>query len=79
MDLNDPLRQKNLERIFDRDVMGVVVNKDQSHWFALKVDEHERIWLLDSLESPEYMIREDFLKCIRRYRDAFLVRHIGMP
>ena len=79
LDLDNPLqpRQEDLLRIFEDDVMGVVVNKSQVHWFALKVLD-QQIWLLDSVHDPRTLTFQSFLKCVQEpeHRNAFLVRHI---
>ena len=75
LDLDNPLqpKKKDLMRIFEDDVMGVVVNKSQEHWYAIKLL-GQQIWRLDSTERPKTMTFQAFLDCIREHRNAFLVR-----
>ena len=78
LDLNNPLKpndEDDLHRIYGPDVMGVVVNKFQTHWYAFKVV-NERIWLLDSTEEPRIVTFQEFLECIEEHENAFLVRHL---
>ena len=75
LDLDNPLqpKKKDLMRIFEDDVIGVVVNKSQEHWYAIKML-GQQIWLVDSTQRPETMTFQAFLECIREHRNAFLVR-----
>ena len=77
MDLDKPLQpeEDNLQRIYDDDVVGIVVNKSQLHWVAFKVVE-QHIWLLDSQLAPRSTTFQAFLEYVRFYRNAFLIRHL---
>ena len=72
LDLDNPLqpKKKDLMRIFEDDVIGVVVNKSQEHWYAIKML-GQQIWLLGSTERPKTMTFQTFLACIREHRILF--------
>ena len=79
MDVDAPLKpeeEENLERIYESDVIGVVVNVNQVHWVAFKVDEQRQIWSLDSTEFPTRKTFKAFMEYVKEYTNAFLIRHI---
>lgn len=81
-----PLYSQSLNRIFDADVVGVIVHQPgmlvrPPHWIALKVVEG-RIWLLDSQDHPR--LKElpletgeqggpTYLQLIQYYQESYAV------
>ena len=63
-----------MNRIYDEDVtIGIVVNEDQQHWTAIKL-ENGNIWLLDSRETHAgYMTKDNYKAYIQRFRYAFAI------
>ena len=77
LDLDDPVQpnEGHLHRLYTEDVLGLVVNKDQEHWVAVRIVD-EQIWLLDSLCTPQAITFDELLNFVRAYRHAFLVKSI---
>ena len=75
MDVNNPVQpnHNDAQRIYEQNALGVIVNLNQAHWTAFRI-ENGQIWLLDSLEAaPIAYSFEAFVKYLRMYRNAFLV------
>ena len=79
LDLDNPIRpddNASLFRIFYPETMGIVVNKEQSHWVAIKLI-NSAIWLLDSTEEPELKSFDAYREYLQTegYRSFALVTH----
>ena len=75
MDVDNPVQpnHNDAQRIYEQNALGVIVNLNQAHWTAFRI-ENGQIWLLDSLEAaPIAYSFEAFVKYLRMYRNAFLV------
>ena len=72
LDLNKPIQPTHESglRIYEEDTLGVVVNKQQSHWVTFKI-EHGEIWLLDSGAEPVCYSYEKYIAFLEMYRNAF--------
>ena len=72
LDLNKPIQPTHESglRIYEEDTLGVVVNKQQSHWVTFKI-EHGEIWLLDSEAEPARYSYEKYIAFLKMYRNAF--------
>ena len=73
LDLDNPIRsnkQADLMRIYDPSVHGIIVNKTQTHWTAIRYVD-EKIWLLDSQKEPEVLSWDAYVTYIKKYHNAF--------
>ena len=72
LDLDNPVQptQDSGLRIYEEDTLGVVVNKQQSHWVTFKI-EHGEIWLLDSEAEPARYSYDKYIAFLKVYRNAF--------
>ena len=75
LDLDNPVlpNENSARRIFGMDTVGLIVNKEQSHWVAFKIFAGQ-IWLLDSTCEPEPFTFQEYLAFLRRYPNAYLLR-----
>ena len=78
LDLDNPILPgtESLNRIFEQDVCGIIVNKNQHHWVTFKLL-HETIWLLDSQGEPEPYTFTQYSAYLAFYNRAYAVRYIG--
>ena len=60
-------------RIYQDDVLGIVINKNQNHWMSFRM-ENDQIWNLDSLHQLRRVNYEEYVATLREYRHAFAVR-----
>ena len=53
LDVDNPVQPEGDDpmRIYEDDVLGIVINKDQNHWMSFRV-EAGQIWHLDSIHHP---------------------------
>ena len=75
LDVDNPVQPEGNDpmRIYDDDVSGIVINMNQNHWMSFRV-ENGQIWHLDSMHHPRRVAYEDYVKTLRQYRHAFVVR-----
>ena len=60
-------------RIYQDDVLGIVINKNQNHWMSFRM-ENDQIWNLDSLHQLRRVNYEEYVATLREYRHACAVR-----
>ena len=66
--------RRDAQRIFERDVVGLVAHRDENrHWLAVRVVDGG-IWMLDSLEEPLLLTLDEFVGYLGQWQAAFLVR-----
>ena len=71
-DATNPIQIETASRIYDPQVCGIIVNKDEAHWVTFRlVDNH--IWLLDSELEPQIYTFPQYLEFLKRYRNAFAI------
>jgi hypothetical protein len=74
----DPLTAINADLVLSAgDISGAIVNKDNSHWVALR-KVAGRLWLLDSLGEPKPLTAGDVARFLARHPSAFPLRRLGV-
>ena len=78
LDLDNPIQQTaaSMNRLFEDNVQGVVVNLANLHWVAIRAIDGE-VWLLDSQRRPVQFTRAQYHAFLRRHRNKFAVMHIA--
>ena len=66
--------RRDAQRIYNENVLGVVVNLNQTHWVAFKYVDNT-IWLLNSETAPTPYTFPQYLAYIKRYRHAFALEN----
>ena len=76
--LLDPLTAINADLVLSAgDISGAIVNKDNSHWVALRMVAG-RLWLLDSLGEPKPLTAGDVARFLARHPSAFPIRRLAV-
>ena len=71
-DATNPVQIETARRIYDPQVCGIVVNKENVHWVTFRfLDNH--IWLLNSELEPQIYTFPQYLQFLKRYRNAFAI------
>ena len=75
LDVDNPVQPEGDDpmRIYEDDVLGIVINKNQNHWMSFRM-ENGQIWNLDSLHQPRRVNYDEYVATLREYRNAFAVR-----
>jgi hypothetical protein len=65
--------EASLREIYDDDVLGVIVNKNNTHWVSFKCVSGV-LWLLDSQQAPEPYTFSEYTRFLAEYPNAFSLR-----
>ena len=79
-DANNPVQPtaSSIRRLHAEPSLGLIVNKDNTHWTAIR-REHGVYWLLDSVRAaPIRMTEGQVIAYVKRYRNAFLVQDAAL-
>ena len=78
LDVNRPILPgtESLNRIYDQDVCGILVNKNQHHWVTFKLVD-ETIWFLDSQGEPEPYSFAQYSGYLAFYGPSYAIRSIA--
>ena len=68
LDVTNPVQPEHANRIYDPNVVGIIVNLAGVHWVAFRcIDNH--IWLLDSRYEPRLCTFDEFTAFLVQYYD----------
>ena len=73
LDLNNPILphvDASLQNVYDPNVYGIIVNKNNTHWITIRHVDNE-IWLLDSLQEPKKLSWPEYTNYITCYPHAY--------